>query len=210
MGGFGAAKFATKFPEAFSVCVIYDGAMLTWVQIQQRHAAQAAEIFNNSAATFDQYSPWFWLAQNAVALRVHVPFRDSQGALDKENRAWRDALTAQAVPQDYVETSCGHVLGCLTDSQGTNSWAFIANAFAATTNSLRVTIQSQTSDVRLDWPSIPGQNFSVEHRPTMTTNLPWSVLATNHAATATATNTAFVHTNGLLSPSGFYRVGRNW
>ncbi len=208
MGGFGAAKFATKFPDTFGACVIYDGAMLTWPQVQQRHATQAAEIFNSSAATFDLYSPWYWLTQNAATLRVALPFRDSVGALLDNNRAWRDALVAQSIAPAYVETGCAHTLGCLLDTQGSNSWAFIAAAFASATDSLRLNLRAQGRDVRLDWSSIPGQRFMVLHRPTLQTNLSWAVLATDWPASSPGTNSVFIHTNALFAPAGFYRVGR--
>lgn len=125
MGGFGAAKFATKFPGLFRTCVIYDGAMLSWTQVQQRHAIQAQEIFNNDSARFEQYSPWAWLTLNGTTLASSSVFRDSVGALQNENRAWRDALAVHPQSSEYVETGLPHAVRPLLDAQGANSWALI-------------------------------------------------------------------------------------
>lgn len=130
MGGFGAAKFATKFPSLFATCVIYDGAMLTWPQVQQRHAQQAQEIFNNDGARFDLYSPWSWLSANSASLSAGSAFRDAVGALISENRAWRDALALHGQSADYVETGLPHAIGPLLDAQGANNWALVGQRLA--------------------------------------------------------------------------------
>ena len=209
MGGFGAGKFAAKFPELFAACVVYDGALLNWTQIQQRHPVQAAEIFNNNAATFDLYSPWYWLTQNASTLRATMPFRDSVGALTNENRAWRDALIAELVTSEYVETSLPHNLGPLLDAQGFDSWAFIAAAFAAAdadSNSFRLSISKQGNHAFLQWPPAPGATFQLEHRSALAAGAFWQTLATNLDGSS---NTWFVHSNALLMSAGFYRVARS-
>lgn len=131
MGGFGAAKLATKFPDRFATGVIYDGALLTWTQIQLRHPQQAAEIFAGSAAIFDAYSPWRWLADNAAALAGPVRLRDAVGALVNENRAWRTAVLEAGVAVDVVETGLSHQLGPILDAQGANTWMFIETRLAA-------------------------------------------------------------------------------
>lgn len=137
MGGFGAAKFATKFPDRFRTCMVYDGALLSWTQVQQRHAVQAAEIFDGSAARFDLYSPWSWLTTNAAPLQQASGFRDAAGALVAENRAWRDALAVAGQPQEYVETGVIHAIRPLLDAQGANAWAFIGQRLRAADNLYR-------------------------------------------------------------------------
>lgn len=208
MGGFGAAKFATKFPDLFCAAVIYDGAMLNWTQVQERHSVQAAEIFNNSAATFDLFSPWYWLSQNASSLRNSVPFRDFVGALLSENRAWRDALTGESIVSDYVETGLPHSLGPLLDAQGSNSWAFISSAFAGAddSNAFRLWIGAENGNVRLQWGSQSGERFQVETRTALSSG-DWQILSTNWMAGA-GISTEFVHSNSLNVASRFYRVAR--
>lgn len=209
MGGFGAAKFATKFPELFAACVIYDGAMLTWAEIQQRHPTEAAEIFDSSSAVFDLYSPWRWLTQNVESVRASIPFRDMLGALTNENRSWRDALLAQSIQPSYVETGCPHQLPCLLDTEGSNSWAFISSAFARSdpTNELRVQVFRKGSDILLQWNSAPAQLFEVQRRVALASNSAWASLVTNWPATA-SNSTAYQHTNALAFGGGFYRVAR--
>jgi endo-1,4-beta-xylanase len=128
MGGFGAAKFYSKFPELFACCVEYDGAIVTWPVMLQFHASDAASIFGNSEATFNQYSPWYWTTQNADALGDGSPIRMVAGALVGGNRNFRDHLLTLDIPVDYVETGCAHEIGCLFSSQGQASAAFIAAA----------------------------------------------------------------------------------
>jgi predicted peptidase len=211
MGGFGAAKFATKFPDTFCACVVYDGAMLTWEQVQQRHPVQTSEIFNNSGATFDLYSPWYWLGQNANALRTAMPFRDIAAALINENRAWRDALLAQSINSNYVETGLPHSIGPLLDAQGAASWSFISTAFAqASTNNsngLQHFVQKQGTNVSVRWPSQTDEQFHIERRANLQPTNAWQALATNWPA-GVGVETEFVHSNALSSLSGYYRVMR--
>ncbi|MBC7772412.1 MAG: hypothetical protein H7210_07955, partial [Pyrinomonadaceae bacterium] len=125
MGGFGTEKFAAKFPDLFSVSVSYDGALLTWADIQSRHQVQAAEIFDNSEAYFDQYSPWHWSTQHAGVLATDSAFRMVVGAIEGPNRDFRDHLIGLGIVPDYVETGLAHTLGPILDVQGAQSWVFI-------------------------------------------------------------------------------------
>lgn len=127
MGGFGAAKFATKYPELFSVCVIYDGAMLSWADLLRNpnHVRQVAEVFGSSEVYFNQYSPWYWLTRNADTLAISMKFRSSAGALQVYNRNWYRALTSTNQNVEYVETGLSHNLGSLLNAQGANSWDYI-------------------------------------------------------------------------------------
>ncbi|MCI0676048.1 MAG: esterase family protein [Phycisphaerales bacterium] len=126
MGGFGATKFYCKFPEQFAVCVEYDGAMVTWPVMLQFHPQQAAAIFGNSEAYFDQFSPWYWSSASAKILQEGPPIRMVVGALVGGNQNFRNHLLALGIPVEYVPTSCGHELGCLLEAQGLESAAFIA------------------------------------------------------------------------------------
>lgn len=127
MGGFGAAKFATKFPELFAVCVTYDAAMLNWDEVGARHSSVASDHFNNDEALFNEYSPWYWLEQHADDLRSTVVFRSIGGSLlAEENERWRSALEENAQQFDFVATDLQHALLPLLNAEGANSWAFIA------------------------------------------------------------------------------------
>jgi enterochelin esterase-like enzyme len=127
MGGFGATKFYSKFPDRFACCVEYDGALLTWQSMLVMHASLAQEIFNNNQAIYNQYSAWFWTVEHAPLLRAKPPLRMVVGSLVGGNRQFRDHLVATTIPLDYVETTCGHEVGCLLTAQGQQSAAFIAS-----------------------------------------------------------------------------------
>jgi enterochelin esterase-like enzyme len=127
MGGFGATKFYTKFPDQFAASVEYDGALVTWPVMLQFHAQLAASIFGNSESYFNQYSPWHWSTQNAAVLQQGPPIRMVVGSLVGGNQNFRNHLQGLNIPVDYVLTGCGHDIGCLMDAQGLASAAFIAS-----------------------------------------------------------------------------------
>jgi hypothetical protein len=87
----------------------------------------ADEVFDDSQAVYNQFSPWHWSSVNAAALRTLPPMRMVVGALQSQNRSFRSHLQALQVPVNYVETSCGHDLDCLLSAQGQVSAAFIAS-----------------------------------------------------------------------------------
>jgi enterochelin esterase-like enzyme len=126
MGGFGATKFYAKFNDLFAACIEYDGAFHSWFTFRILFPATAAEVFDNSSARYDQYSPWYWTNAHADILRDGPPVRMVVGLLGPGNRAFRDHLAARQIPVDYAQTSCGHDLECLLGAQGLASAAFIA------------------------------------------------------------------------------------
>ena len=136
MGGFGAAKLATKFPDRFATGVIYDGAMLPWEAVQSMHPVQAEQVFGNSAATFDLYSPYFWVEQNAGPLSGPTRLRSAVGALVTRNEGWSAAVSAAQVGMDEVATGLPHSLGPLLDAQGANMWIFIESRWESLSNPL--------------------------------------------------------------------------
>jgi len=131
MGGFGAAKFAAKFPRLFSSAVVYDGALVTWAVLQQYHPAIAAAMFGNDETYFNGYSPWHWVPANAAALKASLPFRQVVGTQVGANQSFHSLLLAQGVTSEYLETGCIHTLNCVIGAGGADSWAFIAQAFGA-------------------------------------------------------------------------------
>jgi hypothetical protein len=126
MGGFGATKFYAKFPHVFAACAEYDGAMMTWPNMQLFFPQTASEVFGGSQSTFDRFSPWARTTANAAVLRGGPPIRMVVGALLPQNRSFRDHLTGLAIQVSYVEAACGHDLPCLLNAQGLNSAAFFA------------------------------------------------------------------------------------
>lgn len=131
MGGFGAAKFASKFPDLFAACVTYDAAFTTWDSMLAFQPAIAAEIFGNDPAYFAQFAPWTFWDQNQDFLRDHMPLRIVVAQLQASNQAFRAFLLSLPITPQYVQTSCGHELGCILNAQGQPSIAFVAPEFAS-------------------------------------------------------------------------------
>jgi endo-1,4-beta-xylanase len=142
MGGFGAAKLASKFPDLFSSSVIYDGALVTWGVVQRFHPSVAASMFGNDEAYFDQYSPWHWVPENAEILRTNVPFRQVVGNLVGSNQSFHTLLLGDELVSEYVETGCPHTLNCVMGSGGADSWSFIAESFASAPSTQQATFVS--------------------------------------------------------------------
>ena len=125
MGGFGAAKFQSKFPELFAGCVIYDAAMVTWSNMVQFHPEIAASVFGGQEAYYNQHSPWHWTVENADVLVSVAAFRSVVGALVFGNQQFRNQLNALGIPLQYVETGCAHALPCLLDAQMIATMSFV-------------------------------------------------------------------------------------
>ncbi|MFM9994330.1 MAG: alpha/beta hydrolase [Phycisphaerales bacterium] len=129
MGGFGATKFFSKFPEKFVACIEYDGAFVTWPVMQLFSPAQAAAIFGNSEAYFNDYSPWRWTEDHAGILAGGNGVRMVVGVLLGGNRDFRDHLLDLSIPVNYIEAPCGHDLQCLLNAQGLASASYFAARF---------------------------------------------------------------------------------
>lgn len=121
MGGFGAAKFMAKFPDRFRACTIYDGALLDWKALKQRHADIARDMFGDDSAYWAHYNPYDLLRKNAATLGADYPVKMAEGALTEFNQTFRDSLAAHGLHPDYKETGCEHVLPCLLDAEGENT-----------------------------------------------------------------------------------------
>jgi enterochelin esterase-like enzyme len=133
MGGFGAAKFAAKFPHLFAAGLLYDGALVTWSGLLTYHASIASAMFANSESAFDLHSPWYWVTENAAALEGSVPFRQVAGTEKQSNRNFRTHLQSNGITPEYVETTCGHQITCVLDAGGADSWSFLARAMGDAT-----------------------------------------------------------------------------
>lgn len=127
MGGFGAPKFYTKFPEHFAACIAYDGSFADWEILLKIRPEWAAGTFGGSEAYFDQFSPWYWASAHAATLRARADIRMVVGSGLPSNRAYRDHLLALAIPVNYIETGCPHDMVCMLNAQGLASAAFLAS-----------------------------------------------------------------------------------
>ena len=121
MGGFGAMKYALKYPDMFSVCVSYDGAIHNWETLTKTRPGIAKAVFGGDEEYFQQYSPWSY----ARPQKQSIAFRSNVGLLRKFNRSFRAHLQRLKVPMEYTETSCSHNLFCLLTKVGQETFEFI-------------------------------------------------------------------------------------
>ncbi len=129
MGGFGAAKFLTKFPDLFNAAIVYDGALLNWTILNLSQALIASTIFANNEAYFNEFSPWFQAEKNKLKLQSRLRLRIVVGALVTWNRNFLNYLNELGILVEYVETTCLHDLNCLLNYEGSSSAAFLAECF---------------------------------------------------------------------------------
>lgn len=130
MGGFGAAKFITKFPEMFTAGIIYDGALLSWAALRLSQPLIAAVIFRSNEVYFNQFSPWYQAEKNQAKLQTRTRLRMVVGALVTLNRDFLRHLTNLSIPVDYIEVPCLHDLNCLLNAEGLASASFLALSFS--------------------------------------------------------------------------------
>ncbi len=88
-----------------------------------------------------------------------------------------------------------------------DTWLYMMGLDTAPPSLPRVSARVEGVHVRLEWNSAADEAFTVERRPTFGAPAAWSALATNLPATG-GSRTTFIHSNALLSASGFYRVLR--
>lgn len=131
MGGFGAPKFYTKFPDRFAACIAYDGSLADWDTLVQVRPDWAAQTFGNDPDYFDQYSPWYWADVHAPVLAPRSDLRLVVAMNVPSNREYRDYLAALGIVANYVETGCPHDMVCMLAAQGMNSAAFLAARLVA-------------------------------------------------------------------------------
>ncbi|MDR1653901.1 MAG: esterase family protein [Prevotellaceae bacterium] len=127
MGGFGALKFFTKYPDMFAGVYIYDAALLQWNTIVTGHQAVARDVFNNDRALFEsEYSPWTFAVQNQAEFKGKQRIGIAVGALVNYNEQMHELLTGLDIPHSYTTTSCDHNIACLLQSAGEEAAAFFA------------------------------------------------------------------------------------
>jgi pimeloyl-ACP methyl ester carboxylesterase len=58
MGGYGAGMYAAKYPDLFSVCIMYDAAMfkVNWESMSENRGQRMRNIFSDEVY-YKQYSP---------------------------------------------------------------------------------------------------------------------------------------------------------
>ncbi len=80
MGGFGASKIFSKYPDLFCSLIAYDGAFLNVDGMIKFHNKVWLEIFDGDSIYFKDNSPWEFFKSNAEKLKTK-PIRILKGSL---------------------------------------------------------------------------------------------------------------------------------
>ena len=134
MGGYGASLLAVKFPELFSVCINYDGAMWNWENMTRKSRKWqpvAPVMFDNDKTYYERNSsPWAFATLNKNKIKGRLQFRTLVGSLGSGLQKWSDHLNSLDIEMDYVETKCRHNLQCLHEQAGDGSFRLMTKQFA--------------------------------------------------------------------------------
>ncbi len=134
MGGYGASLLAAKFPELFSVCINYDGAMWNWKNMMRKSKkwqSVAPVMFDNDKTYYENNSsPWAFATLNQDKIKGRLQFRTLVGSLGSGLQEWRDHLNSLDIEMDYVDTKCRHNLQCLHEEAGDGSFRLMTKQFA--------------------------------------------------------------------------------
>jgi endo-1,4-beta-xylanase len=137
MGGFGALKFAAKYPERFGAVVAY-GAPRLDASMGMRGADTSIfrDVFDNDMDRFEQNTPVYLFRQNAArVLAQHLRVRLVAGSEDGTRHSvlkLHEALLSLGIPHEYeVLDGVHHVVGQYYDTEHGRGFAFLGKALAA-------------------------------------------------------------------------------
>jgi enterochelin esterase-like enzyme len=159
MGGFGAVKFLSKYPDLFAKAVSLDGGMRTWATLQSGRPQIAREIFFNNENLFAEFAPWKYLSFYSDILSLDTMFYISVGDFKSLNKTFADSLTYYGIPFVYSTTLCKHDIDCLLDREWLNIAEFYSKSIPKT-NDMNAKIVS--SPLRNSQNSILVINYSLE------------------------------------------------
>jgi endo-1,4-beta-xylanase len=126
MGGYGACQLAVKYPDMFSACINYDGALHNAESLSTKRESIYKEIFDNDEDYYKQSSPWENAEKNADRIRKKVAFRMVIGALGSFNEHYQKHLEEMDIESKYVQTECDHNLECLIEEAFPQTFLFIS------------------------------------------------------------------------------------
>lgn len=108
MGGFGALKFAAKYPDRFASVVSFGGALMDRNNPPGRHDADVYRtMFNNDLATFEINTPAYWFQKNrekmlATGLRIRIVSGQKDGTRHW-NHNLHKILNDLGIPHEFIE-----------------------------------------------------------------------------------------------------------
>ncbi len=159
MGGFGAVKFLSKYPDLFAKAVSLDGGMRTWASLLSGRPQIARDVFYNNENLFYEFAPWKYISSNSDILSLDTLFYISVGDFKSLNQTFADSLSYYGIPFVYSPTLCKHDIDCLLDRE----WLNIAEFYSkSTTKTNDVNAKIVSSPLRNSQNSILIINYSLE------------------------------------------------
>jgi S-formylglutathione hydrolase FrmB len=135
MGGFGACKFAFKYPDLFSSVVAFAPAMVTADAMQARHPEILKMTFGGDPQRLEENAPWTWARTNADRIRGRLPIWIICGMEDGllPGIQKMDQLLDELQLAHELELIPGiaHNLPALAEAIQRRGFAFAARAFRA-------------------------------------------------------------------------------
>jgi len=138
MGGFGALKFAFKYPQLFCSVVSGAPALLDWTAASsgRRHAPERAKrMWNNDRNAFESDHPSAWLKKNTdiirKKLRIRIFVGDQDGLKHRYIDAFHERLGELNIPHEYeVLEGVKHSRTQVYPLVGLKGFQFHADSFA--------------------------------------------------------------------------------
>ncbi len=139
MGGFGALKFAFKYPDLFCSVVAGAPALLDWAAVSGSRRPNAAErakqMWNNDRNAFESDHPSTWLEKNADRirgrLRIRIVVGDEDGLKERYIDAFQKRLEELNIAHEYeVVPGVGHSRTRVYPLVGLKGFQFQAGSFA--------------------------------------------------------------------------------
>lgn len=121
MGGYGAIRYALKYPDLFSLCVSMDGAIHTLKTFKAIRSEIFTEIFKGDQQYFTANCVYDLAKNRSNIVRGKVTFFLAVGALSKFNQRFRKHLEEHGIKihdQHYLETRCDHNVKSILSTSG--------------------------------------------------------------------------------------------
>lgn len=139
MGGFGALKFAAKYPERFGAVVAYGAPRLdASMGMRGPDASIFRDVFDQDMQRFEQNTPVYLFRKNATrVLEHHLRVRLVAGSQDGTRHSMlklHEALESLGIPHEYeILEGVNHVVSQYYATEHGKGFAFLGKGLAAAT-----------------------------------------------------------------------------
>jgi endo-1,4-beta-xylanase len=135
MGGFGALKFAAKYPEMFSSVMAYATGLYDGQMMKEKLPKVLAATFDNDPRRFDYEAPRYFLEFNGEKVRGKISIRlvvGSKELLLELCRRMHQYMDEKKIPHQYEEIAgVGHKSSEMFEKTGLRGLEFLAKSLTA-------------------------------------------------------------------------------